>query len=140
MGYFDDTCYQPTSCPNVPFFAPGVNRTLVVLNESLLLGLTDLSFGDDVIVILPTSKTLAYGVVKFVNPGGSGWAQFTVIGNGSFSMGVTPLTAPATFTDASMFPGGVFPAAGLYFAGTPAQLWSYQGGDSQWRYSDLVSG
>ena len=82
MGYFDDTCFARPPCP-APYVVPGVNKTFTVLSESALLALTqgEMSVGDDIIIILPTSKTIAYGVVKFVNPGGSGWSQFTVVVN-----------------------------------------------------------
>jgi hypothetical protein len=46
--------------------------------------------------------------------------------------------APATFTDFSMF-GGIMPVLGVYFALTLGQLWVYASGDTQWRYSDLIS-
>jgi hypothetical protein len=46
--------------------------------------------------------------------------------------------APANFTDFSMF-GGAPPTVGVYFALTPGQLWVYASGDTQWRYSDLIS-
>jgi len=82
MGYFDDTCFSCSPLPR-PFVVPGVNRTLTVLNEAALLGFEpgELQVGDDVIIILPTSQTNAYGVAKFVNPNASGWAQFAVTMN-----------------------------------------------------------
>lgn len=48
-------------------------------------------------------------------------------------------TAPATFTDFSVFPGGIAPSSGVYEAYTTTKRWSYVGGDTQWRYSDLIS-
>jgi hypothetical protein len=94
MGYFDDTCFARPPCP-APYVVPGINKTFTVLNEAALLALTqgEMSVGDDIIIILSTSRTIAYGVVKFVNSGGSGWAQFTVVGNPS-----TTIITPASFS------------------------------------------
>ena len=141
MGYFDDTCF---SCPPLPkpFVVPGITQTITVLSEAALLALQsgEINVGGDVIIILPTSKTLAYGVVKYTFAGGTGWSQFTITGNPIPSTGGVPLwPTPSGFTDASMFPGNAFPATGLYFAGTVNQLWSFTGGDTQWRYADLIS-
>lgn len=140
-GYFADICGP--GCQTQRFIAPGINRTIVVLNESALLGLSagELQIGDDVIILQPTSKTNAYGVVKFVAPQLTGWAAFAVIGNGAFSGGGgnNYVAAPSTFTDFSMFAGGIAPSSGLWFASTPGQLWHYAGGDTQWRYDQSIS-
>lgn len=81
MGYFDSCCLPP-ACSQ-PFIVTGVNKTITVLDEPTLLGLTsgELQIGDDVIIIRPTSMTLAYGVVKFINASATGWAQFAILGN-----------------------------------------------------------
>lgn len=67
---------------------------------------------------------------------------FLAAGGGGSSSGVTPASAaPAgnNFTDFSMFPGNTAPATGTYIALTPTRAWFFNGGDTQWRYSDLLS-
>jgi hypothetical protein len=54
-------------------------------------------------------------------------------GGGSFP---TIVTAPTTFTDYSMFPGGVFPASGIYQAYSSNYLWTLDASvDTTWQQS-----
>lgn len=39
--------------------------------------------GTFIVIINPTSKTVAYGLVVSVNPGATGWNRYVVIGNGT---------------------------------------------------------
>ena len=60
--------------------------------------------------------------------------------NGSGGNAITEVTAPANFTDFSMFPNGMAPVSGTYQALTSTRQWLYVAGDTQWRYTDLISG
>jgi len=151
MGYLDfgnpcDVSCEENSCrPNLPrVYADGVPKVTFVLNESLLLGIDllggEIQLGDMVVIVQVTSRTLPYGVVMYTNEFGSGWNAFTILGNGAAQGGtLNVVTPPANFTDFSMFPGDTPPVTGAWFAFTPNQIWTYQGGDAQWRYADRVS-
>lgn len=130
MWYPEPQCgCNPPGC-RVDRFAYGVNRTFVVLNESALLGFSpgELQQGDDVIIIQPTSRTVAYGVVKFVNPSGSGWGQFTIMG-GQASAGSYFIVVPPPLTLQNQptlrLPLGTFFLAYVAPAG---QLWMLEAG------------
>lgn len=63
-----------------------------------------------------------------------------LLDSGSGGGAFTEVIAPANFTDFSMFPNGTPPTTGVYIAFTPTQEWVYVGGDTQWRYTDRISG
>lgn len=60
-------------------------------------------------------------------------------GGGGGVNGIAVETAPANFTDFSMFPNGQAPATGTYIALTPTKQWLFTAGDTQWRYTDRIS-
>lgn len=43
------------------------------------------------------------------------------------------------YHDFSMFPGGTAPVVGYYISATDTKEWSFRGGDTQWRFKDLMA-
>lgn len=56
------------------------------------------------------------------------------IGGGSSGTAAQVVTAPSSDSDFSMFPGGVAPSSGVYFAPRDnATIWSFAAGQTTWK-------
>lgn len=64
------------------------------------------------------------------------WQIFQQLGGGGGGGPIQLETAPTTFSDSSMFPGGVFPATGAYQAYDENYIWSFDASvDTGWQQS-----